>query len=169
MSLQVNKELSAQENLTLLVQHTWEDAAEFLTEDHVTIEGGIPVDGSTSRLGVTITGISEEVIGVKNATYECTDLTNHSFSFDEVDDAAAAAAAVTAYIADNLACLPEEVEVSAAQLVDGQFRVDVSAVEGAITCAGSKVVWVPQAFQPLDLATDLEGDQLDGFEQIAQQ
>lgn len=167
MSLPVNKELSAQENLKLLVQHTWGDAAEFLTEDHVTIVGGVAVDGSTSRLSVTVTGISEEVTGVKTATYECTDLTNHPFSFDEVDDAAAATAAVTAYIANNLPCLPEEVEVTNAQLVDDQFRVDVSAVSGAITCAGSKTILVPQVFQPLDLST-MVGEQLDGFEQLAQ-
>lgn len=165
MSYSVNKSLSAEENLYSLIQYTWPDVADLLTTDHIAVEGGIDIDGVTNRRKVVITGISDEVVGTKEATYEVNDLTIFNHDFAEVESAADAKAAVLAAVS-TLTCLEEEIDVSDAVEVDGQYRVDIAAVPGAITVAGSKLLWVPKVFEPMDLATDLEGDVLDGFEQI---
>lgn len=168
MTIPVNKELSGQANLVALVHHTWPDLVDVLTADNVEIVGGIAIVGSTNTLGLTITAISDQVVGEKEVTYDVTDLGAQTYNVVDADDAAAAKAQVEAIVAD-FACLPSEITVSDATEVDGQYRVDVTAAAGAVTCAGTKLVWVPITFVPLDLETDLPETELDGFEQIAQQ
>lgn len=167
MAIPVNKELSGQANLVALVHHTWPDLVDVLTDDNVEIVGGIAVDGSTNTLALTVTAISDQVVGEKEVTYNVTDLGAQTYSVVDADDAAAAKAQVEAIVAE-FPCLPSEVTVGDATEADGQYRVDVAAAVGAVTCAGTKIVWVPITFVPLNLETDLPDTELDGFEQAAQ-
>lgn len=166
MALRVDKKLSALENMFKLVQHTWPEETDALSVDHVEISGAGAADDGTGRLQVTLTGISDGVVGSKTVFYTATDLATTGLEGLAVDAIEEAPALVEAMVAE-LPCLASEIEIGEAQEVEENlFRIPVVAVTDSYTVYGQTEVEVAINQYPLNLGEDLEGDELDGFGQV---
>lgn len=163
MSLKVNSELSALENVYALLKHSAVANKELVTDEHISVSTPTLKAG---KMKITITGISDAVTGTKDVSYTATDLAA-VISDVTVDESGEAATLVAQQVA-ALPCLSSEVVVGDLVDNDGVLSISVAAVAGAYTVYGQKVVTVtvnvPEP-EPEAVGDIIEGDELDGFDQ----